>query len=71
MAVEKIRPNAYIYEDHGEDGREFHREVRYNCPECGRIIGGYKAEIACDQCGTFYDWGEYPARIVVKTDIVW
>ncbi len=69
--VIKIRPKAELYHNNGNDGWDAHDDIRYRCPTCNRLIGSYRAEIACDQCGTFYDWGDRPARIVVTKSVQW
>ena len=34
-------------------------------------INYYKAETACDNCGTFYDWGNQEPKIVVTRIVEW
>lgn len=44
----------------------------YLCPKCYKPIHrGYRSETACDKCGTFFDWGDYPPRIVTTKSIQW
>ena len=45
--------------------------IKYYCPTCGRSIRGYKSDNACDNCGTFYDWGDNEPKIVVIKSIKW
>lgn len=56
--IEKVRPIARAEYDFGNDGRDGKYYVQYLCPKCHRKIGSYKAETACDECGTFYDWSK-------------
>ena len=70
--VIKIRPKAELYHSEGNDGWDAYDGIRYRCPTCNRLIGPYyKYETACDQCGTFYDWGNGPARIVITKSVQW
>jgi len=69
--VIKIRPKAELYHSDGNDGWDAYDDIRYRCPTCNRLIGVYKSETACDKCGTFYDWGDRPARIVITKSIQW
>lgn len=69
--IEKIRPKVELYYNNGNDGRDGHDSIRYRCQRCNRIIRDYRAETACDQCGTFYDWGLGPAHIIYRPEIVW
>lgn len=68
MAVRKIRPDAEVYWDNGADGRDGAYRIKYTCPVCGKKI--YRDDIACDECGTFFDWS-MKAEIVVTRSIVW
>ena len=64
MMIEKIRPVARISESYGDDGRAPRSvSIDYYCPTCGRYIGSWKKDTACDKCGTFYDWGSKEPRI--------
>lgn len=69
--VEKIRPRAMISEAHNDDGWKTWDTIKYYCPTCGRSIRGYKSDNACDNCGTFYDWGDSEPKIVVIKSIKW
>lgn len=71
MAVEKIRPSAYIVYSDGNDGRDGKYVIRYRCPTCNRTIQRYKAETACDECGTFYDWGDKEPQIKITRSVSW
>lgn len=62
--INKIRPLSEVDLSFGNDGRDCKWVIRYYCPTCKRrIFGGYKADNACDNCGTFYDWGKREPRI--------
>ena len=69
--VTKIRPKAYIEYSYGNDGRDGKYYIEYCCPTCGRKIRYYKSEIACDQCGTFYDWGTKEPKIIITRSVEW
>lgn len=70
--VEKVRPIATIHESYGEDGRGPKNEtVEFYCPTCGRYIGSWKKDTACDKCGTFYDWGNKEPSIKTIKSIEW
>lgn len=71
--INKIRPHAYIREHYGEDGREPRQtQIVYRCPVCNRYIGlTWKKDVACDECGTFYDWGNREPHIRVTETIEW
>ena len=66
--VDKIRPNASVAYSYGNDGRDDHYYVSYSCPKCGKRLVNY--EIACDECGTFFDW-THTAHIEIRREIVW
>lgn len=66
--VEKIRPNAKAEWTDGNDGRDGHYYVEYSCPKCHRRI--FTDEMACDNCGTFFDWSKH-ARLQVEYSAVW
>ena len=68
-SIVKIRPKAEICDYYGNNG--WRDEIRYRCPVCDRIIGLYREATACDKCGTFYDWGKEPARIVITKSVQW
>lgn len=70
--IKKIRPYAEVDWNNGNDGRDGHYYIVYHCPTCHRKIrSGYRAETACDECGTFYDWGEKEPRIKVTRTVDW
>lgn len=69
--VKKIRPRAEIYYNTGNDGRDGSYDIAFFCPTCNRVIGAYKSDTACDECGTFYDWGSKKPTIIVKREIDW
>ena len=66
--VKKIRPNAKAEFTNGNDGRDSHYYIQYSCPNCHKRI--CKDEMACDNCGTFFDWSKY-ARLHVEYSAVW
>lgn len=66
--IEKIRPNAEPHFNDGNDGRDAYWCVNYTCPKCGVRIVRYI--MACDQCGTFFDWSKI-ANVRVVPEIVW
>lgn len=43
-------------------------DVDYSCPKCGKWIR--EKDIACDKCGTFFDWSK-TAHIKMNPEIVW
>ena len=65
--IVKIRPNARVYLNQGTDGRDAFYDIEYRCPKCHKIINYYKAETACDKCGTFYDWSGNPHIVTTRT----
>ena len=72
MIIEKKRVKAEAVLCFGNDGRDAHWIIKYSCPTCGReIICGYKSKTACDECGTFYDWGDKKPRIVTTHSVEW
>jgi hypothetical protein len=66
--VEKIKPNASIEYNYGNDGRDGCYYVDYCCPRCKKHLN--VGEIACVNCGTFFDWSS-KAHIEIKRVIVW
>ena len=69
--VQKIRPRTEIEYDYGNDGRDGHNYIAYYCPTCNRKIKDYQADIACDKCGTFYDWGNKKPHIKIIYKVIW
>ena len=69
--ISKIRPVAIVEYSYGNDGRDAHHYIAYYCPTCGRTIPWYEYATACDQCGTFYDWGEKEPRIEITRSVKW
>lgn len=69
--MNKIRPKAEIKYNFGTDGRDDSYYIAFSCPTCGRRIGDYKGANACDECGTFYDWGDRKPKIVVTRSVEW
>lgn len=66
--VEKIRPDAEVRYDYGNDGRDGRYYISYCCPKCGRLL--FKGDIACDRCGTFFDWSK-TASIEIIRKVMW
>ena len=64
----KIRPCAERRYSSGNDGRDEHYYIRYSCPKCSKIIG--EGDIACEKCGTFFDWSK-KAYIETKQFVRW
>ena len=69
--IKKIRPLAELAKRSDEDGWSSWWGIDYFCPVCHRKIRDYKSDVACDQCGTFYDWGSKKPKILTKREIVW
>ena len=67
-ALKKVRPLAEARYSSGIDGRESKWYIDYSCPNCGKKI--VTDDIACDRCGTFFDWRK-AAHIRMNPDIVW
>ena len=66
--VEKVRARVTLEWSDGNDGRDGHYFVKYWCSQCNKSIK--EDDIACDVCGTFFDWSK-KAKIVVHRDIEW
>lgn len=70
--IKKIKPVAKIEESYGDDGRAPRKVwIDYYCPTCGRYIGSWKKDTACDKCGTFYDWSGKEPKIKTTETIEW
>lgn len=67
-AIPKVRPSAEVCYSSGIDGRESKWYIDYSCPNCKQYIR--KGDIACDRCGTFFDWSK-TAHIRMNPEIVW
>lgn len=67
--MDKLRPRASIEVSADSDNRLIY-SLGYYCPECSKRIGCYKQKLACDNCGTVFDWRK-EARIVCQHNIVW
>lgn len=69
--IEKLRPEASIYYNRGNDGRDGYFDIEYECPKCGKRLIEFPAFPAvCSNCGTYFDWSK-KAHIVVKREIEW
>ena len=66
--IEKVMPNAKAMYSDGIDGRDAHWYIDYSCSRCGKDIR--KGDIACDKCGTFFDW-QKTVHIRMNPEIVW
>lgn len=66
--MDKIRPNATVEYDNGSDGRDWRYIITYKCPKCNKRIK--EKDIACTECGTFFDWSKR-ARIQIVREVVW
>ena len=66
--IEKVRPIAVIAHSNGNDGWDAHDYIMYRCPGCSKIL--QRKDIACDECGTFFDWSKM-AEIKTVKQIVW
>lgn len=64
----KVRPCAERKYSSGNDGRDEHYYIRYSCPNCSKIID--ENDIACEKCGTFFDWSK-KAYIETKQLVRW
>ena len=56
IRTKKVRPAASVELDYGNDGRDCRYYVAYKCPTCGKSM--YEGTVACDRCGTFFDWSK-------------
>lgn len=68
VGIKKVRPHATVEFSNGIDGRDSFYYVHYTCPTCGKSIR--ENDIACDVCGTFFDWSK-KAKIELVRTIVW
>ena len=66
--VDKVRPDATNYWNNGNDGRDGYWDIKYSCPKCCKTLR--ENDMACDTCGTFFDWSK-KARVKVIYDIEW
>lgn len=66
--MNKILPNATVEFSYGQDGRDCYHYISYKCPICNRNIR--EKDIACTECGTFFDWSK-SARIKTIRTVVW
>jgi len=56
IKAKKVRPAASVELDYGNDGRDCRYYVAYKCPTCGKST--IEGTVACDRCGTFFDWSK-------------
>lgn len=66
--VEKIRPNATVEWRDGNYLLNQNYYIQYKCPECCKKI--FEGDIACDECGTFFDWSQ-TAHIKIVREVEW
>lgn len=66
--MKKIRPDASAEFTYGIDGRDSHFFISFKCPKCGKSIR--EKDIACTECGTFFDWSK-KARIKIVRTVEW
>ena len=69
--IHKIRPTTSVEWSDGNDGYDGRYYIAYYCPKCRRKLPGYAMMNACDQCGTFFDWGEREPVIEVARSVRW
>lgn len=67
-AMNEARPDASVELDYGNDGRDCRYYIAYKCPKCGKST--YEGVVACDRCGTFFDWSK-KASIKVIRKVEW
>lgn len=67
--VKKLRPRTEIHEYLDMEFKLSSYGIDYYCPICEKRIPSYKSDIACDKCGTFFDWGEHEPTIT--RTVVW
>lgn len=73
--IEKVRPSAEVrYSSEvryscGIYGRDAGWVIDYSCPNCRKPIN--KGDIACDRCGTFFDWSKMAHIRWTNPEIVW
>lgn len=67
--VNKIQPEVRVEWSNGNDGRDGGYILRYYCPNCHKWIRN-EDTVACDECGTFFDWSKH-AHIIMQPTIVW
>lgn len=71
VMMKKIKPKATVKYREGYDRSPGRHYIAYSCPTCGRSIGRYGKETACDECGTFYDWGNKEPEIIETYSVKW
>lgn len=71
--IEKKKPRCVMKHDEGNGGYgDFGRDYFvYYCATCGKQINFYRQENACENCGTFHDWGKSEPHIVVRKTVEW
>ena len=69
--IKKIRPMAKLAQRSDSDGWHSLWDIDYFCPVCHRKIRDYKSDVACDECGTFYDWRSSSPEVITKNELVW
>ena len=66
--IQKVRPEARVYYNIGNDGKDGYFAVQYECSKCGKPL--WEDSVSCPNCGTHFDWSK-KAYIVVKREIEW
>lgn len=66
--VTKVKPQADIVHSDGNDGRDSYDYIQYYCPKCHKML--CENDIACDTCGTFFDWSS-KAHLRTVQIVVW
>ena len=69
--IERIRPRTVINEHFDMEFKTSSYGIDYYCPVCGKPIAFYKSHNACDECGTFFDWGERKPEIKITRTVAW
>ena len=68
--IKKVQPIAKPYVDYGMDGRAGATYcIQYYCPNpiCKKEI--HEKDIACTNCGTFFDWSKKAyAKVVLVAE---
>lgn len=62
--MEKIRPKATAEFSYGNDGRDSHYYIRYECPNCKTSF--YVEDKSCKECGTLFDWSKKATIETIK-----
>ena len=67
----RIRPNATVEWDYGNDGRDGYYYIRFTCSKCGSRVYESEGDVdICPACGTELDWSKH-ATIKVIREVEW